>query len=73
MTLHDYLLEQNISQNNFARRAGVSQSVVSRIVRQQQAAGDLRGSAEENRRLSHEFSAATREKIAAATGGRVRL
>jgi predicted transcriptional regulator len=78
VTLHDYLRKNHISQNNFARLANLSQSVVSRIVRQQAAnSGDRfahsSASAESMHRLEHEFSAATGEKIAAATGGRVRL
>lgn len=77
MKLNDYLREKNISQNNFARKAGLSQSVVSRIVRQQEADGNLhlqqRGSEEDRRRLSHEFSLETQKKISKATGGMVLL
>lgn len=78
MTLQEYLVKNKISQNSFARLAKVSQSVVSRIVRQQEAnSGNMfshsSASAEFIQRLEHQFTEETAEKIARATGGRVCL
>ena len=77
MKLNDYLREKKISQNNFARLAGLSQSLISRIVRRQEADENPSliqlGGDEERRKLSHAFSPETCRKISKATGGRVRL
>jgi len=68
MTLQEYLVENKISQNSFARLAKVSQSVISRIVRQQAAnSGDMfshsSASAEFIQRLEHQFTEETATKM----------